>query len=195
MDKTDTYIKMCNWPEIQDRWRIPNGADMPDRIFTVSTVVYRRSIKKGKSHFERWDYAKENPSGLGTISNQLGLQFGRHGSSNNPEKFGSGFLSVDDTYPAKEEVVNIHQSDHISAEAWLPREWCIWLPRQDQLQEMSGMTWVYFDHRCDVITQELHEGEPIPRPTKDIAGLRVVMHELHNKAWTGEKWEAASRGA
>ena len=58
----------------------------------------------------------------------------------------------------------------------------IWLPRQDQLQEMSGLDWRSFDRKCLVYENT----ETVP--TKEQAGIRVVMKEKHNKVWDGEKW-------
>ncbi len=55
----------------------------------------------------------------------------------------------------------------------------VWLPRQDQLQEMSGMPWVYFDHECCEWLGEF--------PTKEQVGIQVVMEEKYDKVWDG-KW-------
>jgi len=56
----------------------------------------------------------------------------------------------------------------------------LWLPRQDQLQAISGMTWVQFDGDC--ITKYSHF------PTKEQAGIQVFMVEKHGKTWDGAKW-------
>jgi len=66
----------------------------------------------------------------------------------------------------------------------LPLEICIWLPTQDQLQEMSGYQWNDFDDECLRIDQKLNE----IIPTKEQAGLMVYMRDWHNKTWDGEKW-------
>lgn len=57
----------------------------------------------------------------------------------------------------------------------------IWLPRQDQLQEISGLDWHNFDRKCLVYEHV---------PTKEQAGIRVVMKEKYNKIWGGEDWIA-----
>lgn len=56
------------------------------------------------------------------------------------------------------------------------------LERQDQLQEMSGLDWRIFDKKCLVYEH------PTLVPTKEQAGIRVVMKEKYNKTWNGEDW-------
>ncbi len=63
------------------------------------------------------------------------------------------------------------------------RDTFIWLPDQARLQEMSGFDWRSFDRKCLV-----YESTDIV-PTKEQAGIRVVMKENHNKVWDGSKWE------
>jgi len=58
----------------------------------------------------------------------------------------------------------------------------IWLPRQDQLQEISGLSWALFDKACI-------QREYVFSTTKELAGIQVVMKEKHNKEWSGEKWK------
>ncbi len=60
----------------------------------------------------------------------------------------------------------------------------IWLPRQDQLQEMSGLHWREFDAACWQMV--IHYGHGLE--TKEQAGSMVVMKEKYNKTWVGEKW-------
>lgn len=65
----------------------------------------------------------------------------------------------------------------------------IWLPRQDQLQEMSGLPWWEFDERCNSIRRVLLE-DPLSETeveTKEEAGLCVVM-EKYNKIWNDKEW-------
>ena len=65
-----------------------------------------------------------------------------------------------------------------------PSEWLhlttnknfIWLPQQDDLQKMSELDWQSFDRKCLAVHA----------PTKEQAGLRVVMKELHQKTWSEE---------
>jgi len=54
----------------------------------------------------------------------------------------------------------------------------IWLPRQDQLQTASGLSWQEFDKEC-----LKYEAD-----TKEQAGIQVVMQEKFHKAWNGEGW-------
>uniref|UniRef100_A0A6H2A1H2 Uncharacterized protein n=1 Tax=viral metagenome TaxID=1070528 RepID=A0A6H2A1H2_9ZZZZ len=56
-----------------------------------------------------------------------------------------------------------------------------WLPRQDQLQMLSGLRWQEFDKEC------LKYGAP----TKEQAGIQVVMKILYhkNKVWRDGEWK------
>jgi len=74
---------------------------------------------------------------------------------------------------------------------WLIKE-LIWLPTQEQLQEISGIPWWRFDKRCDGVRCCLLEDplNNIEIRTKEEAGICVVMEKKYNKIWTGEKWEA-----
>jgi hypothetical protein len=60
----------------------------------------------------------------------------------------------------------------------------VWLPRQDQLQEMSGLTWVEFDTKC-------LDKRFVFSTTKELAGIQVLMEEKFNKVWNGNQWIAA----
>ena len=61
----------------------------------------------------------------------------------------------------------------------------IWLPRQDQLQILSGLGWYLFDKTC--VTWATVNPE-YQRESKEIAGLQVVMHTLHSEKWNGSDW-------
>ncbi len=61
----------------------------------------------------------------------------------------------------------------------------VWLPRQDQLQETSGLDWVTFDDKCRCYYFQDARRET----TKEQAGIQVVMNEKYNKTWDGEKWQ------
>jgi len=65
----------------------------------------------------------------------------------------------------------------------------IWLPTQDQLQEMSNMTWWDFDKRCNEIRKCFLE-DPLSEwemETKEQTGICVVMEKRFNKFWDNEK--------
>ncbi len=63
----------------------------------------------------------------------------------------------------------------------------IWLPRQDQLQEMSGLTW----HDFDILSWACawDDGKATQIPTKEVAGIMAVMQHRHAKVWTGTEWQ------
>jgi len=52
-----------------------------------------------------------------------------------------------------------------------------WLPTQDRLQVLSGLSWQEFDMEC----------LKYDTPTKEQAGIQVVMKE-NNRVWDGERW-------
>jgi len=62
----------------------------------------------------------------------------------------------------------------------------VFLPRQDQLQEASGLDWRSFDRKCLVYEH------PLLVPTKEQAGIRVVMKEKYNKVWVNNEWRNGS---
>jgi len=66
----------------------------------------------------------------------------------------------------------------------------IWLPTQEQLQEMSGLSWWKFDLMCSNIRQVLSEDplSEIEIETKEEAGMCCILMEKWNKIWNGEKW-------
>ncbi len=55
---------------------------------------------------------------------------------------------------------------------------CIWLPRQDQLQIISGLSWKQFDIECQEYNTD----------TKEQAGIRVVMKCKFKKNWSHGDW-------
>jgi len=66
----------------------------------------------------------------------------------------------------------------------------VWLPRQDQLQEMSGYTWVEFDTLCLATAGRYGLSAILTSlETKEQAGIIVVMLEKHGKVWDGEQWQ------
>ena len=53
----------------------------------------------------------------------------------------------------------------------LYKQTCVWLPRQDQLQVLSGLSWQEFDKACLKCDAD----------TKEQAGIQVVMASNFNK--------------
>lgn len=64
----------------------------------------------------------------------------------------------------------------------------IWLPYQHQLQEMSGLPWIDYDHDCMQQAILVWGSGQENRMSKEQAGIRVVMREKHNRVWNGEAW-------
>ena len=69
----------------------------------------------------------------------------------------------------------------------------VFLPRQDQLQEMKGkpeqVTWlevgVWFGHWC---CARYNDNGGMGGWSMEQLWLAYVMHKKHNKHWNGEKW-------
>jgi len=72
----------------------------------------------------------------------------------------------------------------------------IWLPRQDQLQDMLvkkyGGIFSVICRFCDWFQHEDYSGETI---TGEQLWLKFVMHELHGKQWDGSDWNGGKSKA
>ncbi len=62
-----------------------------------------------------------------------------------------------------------------------------WLPRQDQLQEMSGLTWRDFDILSWACAWD--DGKATTIPSKEQAGIMALMLHKHSKTWAGTEWK------
>ena len=63
----------------------------------------------------------------------------------------------------------------------------IWLPRQDQLQEMSKIPWRAFDMLCLEMANPYGSAKNVE--TKEQVGLMAIMNLKYTKVWDGEKWK------
>lgn len=70
----------------------------------------------------------------------------------------------------------------------IDKQTCVWLPSQGQLQAMSGLPWIDYDHDCMQQAILVWGSGQENRMTKEQAGIRAVMKELHGKTWNGEEW-------
>ena len=66
--------------------------------------------------------------------------------------------------------------------------WFIWLPRQDQLQEMMHGEDYLDDYELSKDFVEYIEMTAYNRETIEQLWLAFVMKEKHNKTWNGEEW-------
>ena len=78
----------------------------------------------------------------------------------------------------------------------LTKEHCVWLPRQDQLQEMVPTQIAGTKPNLKMISEFTHffdywdtNGIPINLTTWEQLWLAFVMKEKYNKVWDGEKWQ------
>lgn len=78
--------------------------------------------------------------------------------------------------------------------------WCIlhsWkaegrilLPRQEDIQEMSGLNWREYDRLCKNVWLNITDYPTLdPASPKEVFGLCVIMRRKHNKIWNSEKGE------
>lgn len=81
----------------------------------------------------------------------------------------------------------VRKSD--AGEGWF-KKFCIWLPRQDQLQEMIGNLSIaeILDLTCDMFddVKVMQEGYGL---TFESLLLQVVMKEKFNKIWHSQLWK------
>lgn len=66
----------------------------------------------------------------------------------------------------------------------------VFLPRQDQLQEMIGdraWEWFYFNFR---LAEEYRNPDKPFKYSSEQIGLMRYMDKKHHKKWNGDKWEA-----
>ena len=143
MDNLELYIKMCDCPEIQDRWKERNFDMFP-------ALIYDKTV-------ERICIAIWMPKRLAELVN--------------PE---SNCMAVSIEYNRDKDIY-VPPGEYSFDNA-------IWLPRQEDLQKMSGLDWRSFDRKCLVYEH------PILVPTKEQAGIRVVMKEKFGKTWCNEEW-------
>ena len=82
-------------------------------------------------------------------------------------------------------------------------KWCcddsrdyVWLPRQDQLQDIYDLSWIVFNAECISKARQIAEykgslvGDNISKYcSNELAGIHVVMKENYNKEWNGEEWK------
>lgn len=61
----------------------------------------------------------------------------------------------------------------------------IWLPRQDQLQEMAGCSWDEFYHGVIIGWSDCEEKQD----SMEKACLLSLMFEKFDKVWNGTDWE------
>ena len=73
-------------------------------------------------------------------------------------------------------------TNHISVH-YVKEYKCVWLPRQDQLQEISGYHWAEYYVR---ITNGMLGYE-----TPEQSGLALIMMKQHSKKWNGSEWVEA----
>lgn len=64
----------------------------------------------------------------------------------------------------------------------------VWLPTQDQLQDMYPLGWTKYDERCRKIYNKWSVLTGRNDFTKEQIGLMVVMKDICHKEWNGTEW-------
>ena len=93
-------------------------------------------------------------------------------------------------------ATNEKGDDRIVTTKEMYRNSCIWLPRRDQLETISGLGWEQFDDKCFMSAnrylksrgKEYCADEIAVLVSKEQAGIMVVMNELYKKKWDGSVW-------
>jgi hypothetical protein len=160
MDTSETYIKMCDCPEIQDLR--PVGEEYIDGDWYKMGDHYTRDLKPG---FEILEVTKD------------------------PDWFENDKYFESARTITFEPMV-VERTTGYDNSSWLPErdEGDIWLPRQDQLQEMldSDLPFIlvdfYYFARDDV------PAISVEFTTMEQLWLAFVMKEKYNKVWSGTEW-------
>jgi len=180
--ETKTYIKMCDCPEIQKRWKPNRG----DQFFTsCSSLSYAYG---GMGEKEAWQGHEDDEPKLPNLKDGNVCLL-----TDQPVDSGYYGWSIGDSFPDEKSLL----------------KYFIWLPRQDQIQEMM-------DWKSMGISGPLYQLEAIDdwsgteetrlrRSSESIAfddkydslekcWLAFYMNEKHKKTWDGEKWIAELQG-
>ena len=103
-------------------------------------------------------------------------------------------------YIGTDEEINTKIFTFPLAESWIDwkREEFIWLPQQDQLQDMLIEHWEEADciNKYVVLSDEFYQfvfekesDYTLPFRTMEKLWLAFVMKEKYSKQWTGDNWE------
>jgi hypothetical protein len=167
MDTSETYIKMCEKAkEIQD-WgkykRISPDYSDPEELILDSSNFY---AVRDEAELFYWSHFAEaylfNHAVHGYVAYPHGDRFG---------------CAVRDDLPL------VFRVDEV-----------IWLPRQDQLQEiiqpisMDELIRRFYEWYCDWFMRV--DAPTACHTTMEQLWLAFVEHELYQKAWNGEDWQA-----
>ena len=137
MDTSETYIKMCDCPEIQEQWKWPGRQQSK-----VSPIVFNE-----EDYYEGDYIVREDKLGL----------------------------YIRDIYCSSCSLEKMKENEEI-----------IWLPRQDQIQEMTTES-----HRCNkCLLERLFKftSSDCRDESMEELWLKFYMHEEHGKIWDGKKW-------
>ena len=162
MDTLETNIKMCEKAEkIQENW----VASAHDTVWLKSGEYYVCQWKRTGWHFKKEKSGFSQP-----------IIFTCPATSDK----GSRFIGYEDWKAIQ--YVGV---------AWADKSDCIWLPRQDQLQEMvlsseryqTDSRWIDLIIDVTIFSQEYREADSMEQ-----LWLAFVMKELYQKHWNGTDW-------
>ena len=95
--------------------------------------------------------------------------------------YGNTVLDINKVNPR---LLSISDSDILD-------EKCIWLPRQDQLQDMIKGEWSMFfnsAHGFMIVIDDPDRTDRYMAKTSEQAFLQFIMCKKYNKKWNGEEW-------
>ena len=169
MDKNETYIKMCNCPEIQNKWK-PKVGDKTDKGIIISIAYNESSPSNSDCYFD-------NSKGIAKIG--VYVKYNKNWQ----------WLSKEEAIwlPTQEQL----QKMLIKAKVWFDLVWfdlqcsvaTYEVPTPDGFGYISEVVWAlklmppkterYIIQLC---------------PTAEQALIQGVMQEIYQKKWDGEKW-------
>ena len=160
MDTSPEYIKMCDCPEIQ-------GQRTPERVNSVC-IDGKWETTRSTGNWGLGDWLLVQTERGDTLVMVLG-----DSDVGGPREYSGGLPSL--AY----EPTEYDCDDNCTR--------IVWLPRQDQLQEMTAAKgWVA---QLILLWHETDADYWGQFRTWEQLWLAFVMQEKHNKHWTGEAWE------
>ena len=162
MDKTETYIKMCDCPEIQEIFKGFDLTKFPNYAYDKVT--------------ERVSIIFWTPNRLKRMTCNKGNVL---------------IVSIESDRE-KNQYVPEYEGDFCDS--------IVWLPRQDQLQEMIwDKLWTYCSNKVSSLSWGVYdfylhnEESPIPDSMEQL-WLAFYMYEKHSKYWTRQGWSLFKDG-
>ena len=179
MDTSEQYIKMCRASrEVQELWENKSDFEVPPDIM----------------HITQWAYRCEKCQIWDSYASWIAMPSGEVVLDDGPYCRGCGKK----TKPAKN-VEYIESTFYGSIEDLSEGgKESVWLPRQDQLQEMipelfAEPQWCDLN-KLDEFIHFIWNRNPRYNISMEAMWFAFVMHDKYDKIWDGEKWRLNADG-